>query len=549
MPFPSISYPSPTNYNPAPSLELGGDASNAYVAGLHFAQALKAANAQQAIAAQKAADAQALQAAKQQQQYAKMGATLLDGGQRSAASAVPGHTNRLGQTGLQIRPGATGPDATDQSGNRIIEQPGGPALSPEAQDAAQRAVALGGLNQALQSAGQEGIPQAPVPDDLSTHTGHIFTDIRGNRYHVPSQEEAAIAKQAGKPKEHTFIPAGRLADALKEAGVDPSQPISFKDVHSAMQTIGLAAPKPAPKRLVTSPNYETPFVWNPTTGRAEKVEGDVPARTEKPNKYTYRYETDNSGKVNIIRQTAGDEGAPEILSKGQWIPFQGGEAVGARRKEPGAGKGPKQATPSQLDTISRRMKTSLKRAEAKYSQAVKDASIGGYADTEAIAQAQRELRQAKQDAQDTYEDSLSQYGYPVEHVEYSDEPTTKAPTPPAKTAAPATNTPAPPAKSATPPAAPAAPTQKTEAPAQPVAAPPKKTETPPSAQQPKAEAKPLAPWSRLASAPKAVAKTVANAAATTAKKIPQGYVKVRIGNKAGWIDPKEYNPATMQRIP
>jgi hypothetical protein len=50
-----------------------------------------------------------------------------------------------------------------------------------------------------------------------------------------------------------------------------------------------------------------------------------------------------------------------------------------------------------------------------------NAKIGGYTDTEAAAQALADLHQAKQGAQDTYEQELQQYGVPTQHMEYPDE--------------------------------------------------------------------------------------------------------------------------------
>lgn len=524
--FPSISYPSPSSFNPAPNpAGFAADAASAYAAGIHFAQALKQFNYQQALQAQKDAQAQAIAASNQQARIMQGGGTVLDGGgQKTAPTAVPGHTNALGQSGLQVRPGATAADPTDQAGNRVTQQPGGPPLTAEGQAAAeqgQNAVALGGLNQALQGAGYEGVPQPPPPpDDLSTHAGHIFTGLGGVRYHIPSQQEAAQAKEAGKRAGEpniTFgnMDPGKVKDALVGLGIKGA---TVSDAVSLMNALDKWNQKPAAKHVVTDPRYSGPMVIDPNTNTATSV--PLPAdRTvsEKPTKYTYGSHTDDAGRVSVTR-VSDDEG-PQIWRGGKWVPAGDTEAIGPKRKDPDAPKAEKHATPTQLIGIRNKMARDLKAAEREYKKAMQDPVTAS--DPEATSRALETLNQAKQDAQDSYEESLTQYGYPVEHFEYSDQ---------SKNAKPKAPLPAPAQKSAAVPAA--APTpQKTAAPPPP--APQPKPAPPPA---PAAEAKPLAPWNRLATAPP----------------VPQSAggqrIRVRIGNKTGTIDPREFNPATMQRI-
>jgi hypothetical protein len=184
---------------------------------------------------------------------------------------------------------------------------------------------------------------------------------------------------------------------------------------------------------------EATFVVDPKTHKAVPVEfpeGYSPGKpaAEKPAKYTYEHFVDDAGKVTHIRHTDAEDDIPQILKGGKWVAAEGGEAVGPKRKDPDAVKGPKAATPTQINTINNRRRVGLARAEAAFKKAMAAASMGGYTDTEKAAQALEDLHQAKQSAQDAYEGELSEFGIPFEHVEYSENtrPAQNAPAAPAK---------------------------------------------------------------------------------------------------------------------
>jgi hypothetical protein len=135
-------------------------------------------------------------------------------------------------------------------------------------------------------------------------------------------------------------------------------------------------------------------------------------------------------------------------------------ALHKQRATAGGGNEPKPASPAQLKSIVSAKHAALAKAEQEYLKAVKPQIAGIPVAADEINAAREQLRQAKQAAQDQYEESLMSLGYPVEHLDVAAEPayTETAQQKPGKAASPAAPAP-PPSK----PAAPSA--QKTPAPA------------------------------------------------------------------------------------
>ena len=450
--------------NPAPDPgEFTADASRAYAAGLQFASALRQATNQQQYQQQQQWFQQQKATQQQQMQLMKMGATKV-GGQTTAPGSGNQPMNGLGQTGLQVRPGATGPDPTDQSGNRIMQEPGGPSLTGPAPNVA------GTLSDALQAAGQQGIPQTAPPEDLGTHAGHLFTAMDGSVYHIPDLTEREKAKQkppVPQTDANTYIPTGEQGSLVQGNGVAPGTRFPLQDAWRNASQGG------APHYITgqDAEGNQALFTEDQKTHKlipVEFPEGYSAGKPDKPAKYTYEHFLDNAGRITHIRHTDAEDDIPQILKGQKWVPEQGGEAVGPTRKDPNAPKatGPKPATPAQLNSIETKKKAELFRAETDYRKAMSAATVGGYTDTEAAAQALEDLHRAKQASQDSYEEKLNQFGLPTEHVEYpAGQPTQQAPPPKAQ------GTPPP----ATPPA-----------------------QAPPAQKPATPEAKPLAPWNRIA---------------------------------------------------
>ena len=169
---------------------------------------------------------------------------------------------------------------------------------------------------------------------------------------------------------------------------------------------------------------------------------------------------------------------------------------GAGGARPAKGeRGEKTATPTQLNSIEGRKRTALARAEVAYKRAMASAKIGDVTDTEAAQQAAEDLQQSKQAAQDAYEQELQQFHIPTEHYEYGNSGGGAGKQQPSSPAA----------KAATA-ATPASPAQQPQQPQQP---------------QP---------------------------AAARPKNVPKHYIRVQAGTKKGWVDPRDFNPQTMNRL-
>jgi hypothetical protein len=231
---------------------------HAYAAGMQFAQALREAAWQYQKQQQQQAFQQKVQLANQQTKLAQGGWQMGTPAQTTAPGSGSTPMNSLGQTGLQVRRGATSADPTDQSGNRIATAPGGPSLEGGTQ--------VGDLNEALKSAGQPGFTTPAASDGNGSPAALLrFTDMQGNEW----------TKAAEKALDDTnsIVVTSRLAKSLAdEYGLDlkPGQRVSYENLDKLGQATGHFGPK-KPTQHYDPTSYNTPAIVNEDTGEAKPV--------------------------------------------------------------------------------------------------------------------------------------------------------------------------------------------------------------------------------------------------------------------------------------
>jgi len=180
------------------------------------------------------------------------------------------------------------------------------------------------------------------------------------------------------------------------------------------------ANKPGPEPTLDTEHFNVPVSIDHKAGAvtALKLPEGV-THNDKPSKYTYARGVDGKGNVYATR-TSDESGIERWSGKSHaWVPLEDENRLEPPKKDPTAPNAPKTATPAQLNSIEGKKRVKLARAEAAF----KKANAGGYTDPEAVEQ----LRKDKQDAQDAYEQSLSEFGVPAQHVEYPAEEPAAAP--------------------------------------------------------------------------------------------------------------------------
>jgi hypothetical protein len=182
-----------------------------------------------------------------------------------------------------------------------------------------------------------------------------------------------------------------------------------------------AAAKEPTAPTVDTEHFSAPVSIDHRTGKVTALTlPDGVTHDDKTPKYTYNHFTDDAGRVNVTR--IGADGVPQKWDGNTWAALEGNAALGPKRKDPDAAKPEKQATPAQLNAVEGKKRAGLVRAEVAYKKAMKDATVGGYTDPDAAKAAGDALLKGKQDAQDAYEQALTEYGKPVEHVDYASQP-------------------------------------------------------------------------------------------------------------------------------
>jgi len=188
MPFPTISYPSPNNSNPAGDPEgFASAATNAYSAGLQHATALRYAAQQDQKQKQDAARQASLDDLKQRNEYA----TEQEKYRNAGATPMPQY------------------DAAPING---VDATGRPTLRRD----------------------QSGVQLDPSlqADDPN----HIQTDSHGRAWHYPDLAERKQEKTTPLDDTNSFVPTGDMGKALEAAGWQSGQRITPANLHLMLES-------------------------------------------------------------------------------------------------------------------------------------------------------------------------------------------------------------------------------------------------------------------------------------------------------------------------
>lgn len=255
MPFPTISYPSPTNSNPAPDSEgFASAATNAYSAGLQHATALRYAAQQDQKQKQDAARQASLDDLKQRNEYAA-------------------ETDKLRQAGATPTPQY---DAAPING---VDATGRPTLRRD----------------------QSGVQLDPSlqADD----PGHIMTDSHGSAYHYPTLEEREAAK--GGP---TFSASGEVGKQIESMGWQPGKPISAGTLHLMMEAEHLRQGGNTAEFFHTNDDDGTTHVYIQDKGNGTVREvGNFPG--------SGKGTADKADASQVLRDYVGPNDEPLLLNK------------------------------------------------------------------------------------------------------------------------------------------------------------------------------------------------------------------------------------------
>jgi hypothetical protein len=242
-------------------------------------------------------------------------------------------------------------------------------------------------------------------------------------------------QNAQQPGGGALIPRGSLQQSSPGAAPGGLFDLSQQQPAAGDSTATIPFPFDPSQRAQPQPSQPAQRGAAPAAG----VHFALPAKPEKPDKYTYNHFTDDRGAVSVTR-IGPDDSPPEKWDGKKWAPLEASEAIGPKRRDPDAAPRQKPPSAAQLRMVTKTKADRLEKAQGAYKKAV-----AGAIDDDEKTQAAADLKQEYQAAQNEYESGISTLtGNDVPHNDWADRmtaggaaPASAAPAQPAqRTAAP-----------------------------------------------------------------------------------------------------------------
>ena len=318
-----------------------------------------------------------------------------------------GYTPYMETTG-QKSSGLKTRDAQQVDPNRVITDPYGRQwVTPAGKPDSTPQQGYTDLQSALSKGGE------PLNDQ-----GNVWEQTTTPRLRM---DESGNTSDTGQFGVHVAPPDASRVVTLPGSGRQVYMPTEAQSLSQKLQT---EAANKAPARRYDSSSFSAPVIVNEENGQAMPVQlpPGVTAAAPPQGKYNYNHFTDDSGRVNVTR--IGETGTPERWNGKAWETLPAGAAMGPKRRDPDK-IGERALTPGQEDVqkrfTSRELRsantiktTRLAKAESDFAKELRDAGT----DAGKLQSAKDRLWNAKQVAQDEYEQAVADLGLNVQHVDY-----------------------------------------------------------------------------------------------------------------------------------